>query len=168
MNYLQNHCWCSKSHWDNLNYYCRHIVSLSSYEDGYKEDWDTLIIEKNIKDYIHADTFKQYYLEKHPELWDEMREEIASRTINTLKPEVLEWLTTKVEDTKDNKGWCIGSDEYLSNDSSISFSIFFQRRKDAMRFIKTWSKWKKPIHYCQYFTDVRKKLNLEKLKYETV
>lgn len=43
MHYLQNHCWCSKSHWDEQMYDCRHIVSFNSYENKYKDDWEALV-----------------------------------------------------------------------------------------------------------------------------
>jgi len=42
MDYLKNHCWCSSSHWDGDHFDCQIIVSLSSYREGYKEDWDNL------------------------------------------------------------------------------------------------------------------------------
>lgn len=92
---------------------------------------------------------------------------MATQSINTLKPEVYKWLYENVSDDNNGKKmWCVGSDDYAKDDSGISYSIFFQRRKDAMNFIKTWSKWKKPIRYTQYFTDVRKTLNLQTLKYD--
>lgn len=143
MDYLQNHCWCSVSHWDNTMYDCRHLVTLNSYLEGYKDDWKDLIVS------------------------DE-------RCTNNLRQEVIDWLNENIKDTskpyggnKTTKAWCIGNYRYRCTDSSSSFSIFFQRKKDAMAFIKRWSKWEKPINYCQYFTDVRKKLDLVTGKYST-
>ena len=138
MDYLRNHCWCSDSNWGG-EYDCQVMVSLNNYRAGYTEDWNNLMTEKMCTEGV--DTI-------------------------TLKQEVLDWLVSNIPDYKDDKGWCVGSDEYTSNDTSVSYSVFFQRRRDAMKFIKTWSKWKKPINYCQYFTDVRKRLNLETGKYE--
>lgn len=167
MNYLQNHIWCSESNWDNSHYDCRHLVSLSSYEKGYAEDWGRLIDEK-------ADT----YLDRDNDVFikalrklgasDEEIDECCTRYSKNLKPYVLQWLHENVSDRKGeecNKGWAIGSIRYRSNEVS-SFTIFFHRKSDAMRFIKTFSVHRKPIYYCQYFTDIRKKLNLETMKYE--
>lgn len=103
---------------------------------------------------------KEYYT-------DDFYRDMSTKDINVLKPEVYQWLLDNVPDSEDNeKMWCIGSRAYLFRDSYSSFSFFFQRRKDAMKFIKTWSIHKKPVYYTQYFTDVRKKLNLETMKYE--
>lgn len=176
MDYLKNHCWCSSSHWDNKHYDCQIIVSLKSYGEGYKEDWSNLIIEKDYIDHESASYYVNEFKERtkyskkgfSKEFYDDLYNEFGKKKISVLKPEVMQWLEDNVPDFKNEKGWCIGSDEYISNDSASSFSIFFQRRKDALAFIKRWSKWKKPIHYCQYFTDVRKKLNLETLKYEPI
>ena len=76
-------------------------------------------------------------------------------------------LEDNIEDYKGEKGWCVGSDDYDVTGSCTGLSVFMQRRKDAMLFIKTWSKYKKPINYCQYFTDIRKRLDLKTLKYKT-
>lgn len=144
MDYLQNHCWCSQSNWDAQDYQCRHVVTLLSYSENYIGDWNSVIFTDE------TDT-------------------------PNLKPEVIDWLNQHVEDSSKPycgnttvKAWCIGSSEYRKTDSCSSFSIFFQRRKDAMAFIKRWSKWKKPLHYWQYFTDVRKALDVTTGKYTNV
>ena len=85
----------------------------------------------------------------------------------SLKPEVIQWLVENIPDFQKGKGWCIGSEKYMMTDSG-SASVFFQRRRDAMKFIKTWSKWKRPLFYCQYFTDIRKQLDLSTGKYVDV
>lgn len=146
MDYFKNHCWCSDSNWGG-NYDCTIIVSLKSYQENYKDDWDTLMVEQSFKD--SSDLFPEIEIDK---------------TYSILKSEVLLWLEENIPDFKGNKGWCIGSQKYLYTDGG-SFSIFFQRRRDAMKFIKTWSKWKKPLFYCQYFTDIRKQLDLTTGKY---
>ena len=160
MGYLKNHCWCSDSNWGG-HYDCKIIVSLNSYKDGYKEDWDRLIITK---EYLDEKSYQ--FIKKAIPV--ETEEDLISRSmiqVNALKPEVLGWLETNVLDFEGIKGWCVGSDSY-TNDACLSYSVFFQRRKDAMKFIKTWGIWKKTLHYCQYFTDVRKRLNAETEKYE--
>lgn len=139
MNYLQNHCWIHDSNWGGM-YDCRHLVNMNSYDDDYAEDW------KAVVETVYG--------------------------INSLKKEVVEWLEENVKDApkpySDNtttKAWAVGSPDY--NSWSASFVIGFQRRRDAMAFIKRWSKWQKPIRYCQYFTDVRKTLDTVTGKYKS-
>lgn len=156
MDYLKNHCWCSDSNWGG-DYDCQIIVSLSSYEDHDEEDWKNVFTKKKVFSQSRYDELKEIGV-----LPEEQMRELSVRSIVTPKPEVLKWL----EDNVPEKQWCIGSDEYIATDSCCSFAFFFQLRRDAMAFIKAWSKWGKPVNYCQYFTDVRKTLNLETLKYE--
>jgi hypothetical protein len=158
MDYLRNHCWCSESNWGS-NYNCQIIVSLNSYAEEYKEDWDNLIDRKS------------EFITESP-VPDEPRFNYQKPVIN-LKPHVLNWLESNVSDLSVDKfgnntlkAWCIGSTQYRSINSS-GFSVFFQRRKDAMAFIKQFSKYKKPIYYTQYFTDVRKVLDLNTMKYKS-
>lgn len=167
MHYLQNHIWCSMSHWDGEIYHCRHLVGLNSYEDGYVEDWNNLI-DEDAEKFFNQEEYDFWCQSKYSEKYGISNKDDVMKSVNNLKPEVLQWLKENVKDRKgetNNKGWCIGSTEYRANDSGSSFTIFFHRRKDAMAFIKRFSKWKKPIQYCQYFTDVRKTLNLETGKY---
>lgn len=148
MNYLRNHCWCSDSNWGG-NYDCEIMVVLISYEDPYKTDWENLIVKIPKKKKVQYPGFPEIEIDSF---------------YRTLKPEVIDWLHNNISDFKGGKGWCIGSEDY--DDCSTSYTVFFQRRKDAMKFIKTWSVHKKPIRYVQYFTDVRKILNIETGKYE--
>lgn len=174
MDYLRNHCWCSRSHWDGKEFDCEIIVTLRNYEEGYKEDWEALTVEKDFYDEELANERASRMLktlkEKGQTVTDEELEEykqlVGSKSIRTLKPEVLEWLSENVSDFSGGKGWCVGDDTYNAEDSFMKYSIFFQRRRDAMAFIKRWSVHKKPIYYTQYFTDVRKVLNLETGRYE--
>ena len=170
MDYLKNHCWCSRAHWDEKNYDCSIVVSLNSYEDGYEEDWNNLMVEvvvfNQTKFDNHIAMLKRWQeLTQDKDLLKDVDESAGLCTIYNLKPEVMSWLEDNISDIKGKKVWCVGSDKYTLQDSCSSYSIFMQRRKDAMKFIKTWSKFKKPINYCQYFTDVRKKLDLTTLKY---
>jgi hypothetical protein len=172
MNYLQNHIWCSDSNWGG-QYDCRHLVSVDKYhlDSESREDWDNLVDEKAeiYFDQDECDRLTEMYINRGitPD------KEWFEKSSPNLKPEVLQWLVDNVEDRPKSsgedclKGWCVGSTEYRHTDGG-SITIFFHRRKDAMAFIKKWSKWKKPTHYCQYFTDVRKKLDLETMKYVTV
>lgn len=164
MDYLKNHCWCNSSNWNGEHYDCQIIVGLNNYEDHNKEDFLNITTKVKGFDQYNYDTLGKLWLKRGvPE--EEIREQFHSE-YNTLKTEVVDWLNINVPDDKSgNKMWCIGDERYLMKDS-CGINIFFQRRKDAMSFIKRWSKWKKPVYYTQYFTDVRKKLNLTTMKYE--
>jgi hypothetical protein len=177
VNYLKNHCWCSSSHWNNEHFDCQIIVSLSSYEDGYKEDWENLthkieaFSQESFDEQIKT---AEYMIKKYPEDFDDdyltkvkNNKRTGYNKISVFKPEVLKWLEDNIPDIKGDKAWCVGSNNYNATGSCSGISVFMQRRKDAMLFIKTFSKWKKPINYCQYFTDVRKVLDLKTLKYIT-
>lgn len=167
MDYLQNHCFCRESNWDGAFFYCRHLVSMDSYGHD-KDDWIQIVDEE-------AETFLDERLKKiceeiNEERGRETKEREYRRSAPKLKPHVLKWLEDNVADRKGeecNKGWCIGSAQYRATDD-LSMTVFFHRKRDAMAFIKAFSKYKKPVSYCQYFTDDRKKLNLETGKYEAV
>ena len=164
MDYLKNHCWCSSSNWDGGHYDCQIIVGLNSYADHNKEDFESITTKVKALDKDAYNDMAPRWRERG--FQEDCIREMFIRSYNTLKPEVIEWLNVNVPDDKDgNKMWCIGSEEYLMNDRS-GINIFFQQRRHAMAFIKRWSKWKKPVMYTQYFTDVRKTLNLETLRYE--
>lgn len=166
MDYLKNHCWCSSSHWDGQNYDCQIIVHLRSYDEHSKEDWNNIFEKKTIFSEEKYE-FHMRCMENVSSIDEKSKNEFAKdnayKDINYPKKEVLDWLYENIPDKK----WCIGSDSYISDDSACSFSFFFQRKKDAMAFIKKWSKWQKPVNYRQYFKDVTKVLNLETGKYTT-
>jgi hypothetical protein len=140
MHVLINHCWCSDSNWGG-HYDCRVIVGINRIEkdktfyDPPSADW-TLLTER-IKD------------------WDFDEIGIPKDTIR-LKPEVLQWLTEEVG----GKKWAVGSDAYNSRDT-LNVSVFFQSSRDAMRFIKRWSVFGKPVSYLNYFTENRRELDLK-------
>lgn len=166
MDYLQNHCWCSDSNWGG-HYDCRHIVTIKCY-DEYEYDWNQ-VIDESAEEWFDEEAFnrmKSYFLEKGHD--EDMLKGAFVKEVPNLRQDILSWLAENVADRKDpecEKGWCIGSNDYRSSEVT-SFSVFFHRRKDAMAFIRNFSQYKKPVHYCQYFSDVRKKLNIETMKYE--
>lgn len=168
MNYLQNHCFCSESYWFDGTYLCRHIVSFNKYEEHNKIDWDNLIDEnaETILDEFAYELGKKY----KPELDESVLISKSQKPVKNLKPHVLQWLEDNVKDRKDHectKGWDIGSAEYRGTESP-SLAIFFHRKNDAMAFIREFSVHKKPVHYCQYFSDVRKELDLSTGKYNRI
>lgn len=172
MNYLQNHIWCSESNWGGVHYDCRHLVDLKDYEPHDRTDWSNIV---DYTKFIYCDKdYAKIYMERMAERGIDFTQAEAEdmftthRKIPTLKPEVFEWLEQNVKDRNGEgcvKGWCIGSEEYRRTNTS-DMCIFFHRRSDAMAFIRVFSVYKKPVHYCQYFSDVRKRLNLETMKYE--
>lgn len=167
MDYLKNHCWCSSSNWDGKNYDCQIIVGLSSSTKGYSDDWESVLEDKDVFSLEDYKYWKKIYSDEGIDFPEEKLIRFSTKRIKYPKQEILKWLDENVKDLPNGeKGWCIGSDGYIARGSSCSFSFFLQRRIDAMNFIKVWSKWKNPISYTQYFTDVRKVLTLETLKYE--
>jgi hypothetical protein len=141
---------------------------LNSYNEPYEEDWKNLVDPK-AETFYNEEEYK-LYLPYYQEKGLELDKDRFIKSVKNLKPVVLQWLEENVADRKGfdcNKGWCIGSTRYRATDASYSMSVFFHRRSDAMKFIKTFSKWKKPVNYCQYFKDIRKTLNLETLKYDS-
>jgi hypothetical protein len=172
MDYLQNHIWCSDSNWGGM-YSCRHWVHFTNTREYEVNDW-SLIINDYIDSFINQyeyNVFKKRY-QTHD---DEELIERCTHLAPNLKPHVFEWLEANIKDrpaknTGDSeslKGWCIGSANYRGKDP-YSFTVFFYRKRDAMAFIREFSVYKKPVHYCQYFSDVRKVLDLKTGKYTVV
>jgi len=151
MHFHQNHCWCSKSHWDGEVFDCSYMVGIDKFSrQDYKteqEDWHNLVEMKRME---VEDVF------------------LRIKNVPFLKQEVIDWLNENVKDNqssscKGEKGWCMGNDEYRSTGSSLELTLFFYRRSDAMKFIKRWSVHKKPTTYLNYFKDDYKELKDGKL-----
>lgn len=158
MDYVTNWCWCSSSNWDGGQYNCKHMVSLENFTPECEDDWENLVDEdaERYEDDEYYEAFGRPMMKKAPN-W---------------KPHVLKWLEENVPDydpvkdrTEEKKGWCIGSTQYRARAGVSGISVFFQRRKDAMNFIKEFSVHKKPVYYCHYFNGVRKRLDLDTMKY---
>jgi hypothetical protein len=150
MNVLINHCWCSDSIWGGV-FNCRVIVSIDrvpegkTYYDVPEPDWTNLLTKHSLDPdeailFGHYDTYR-------------------------LKPEVTRWLNENVKDRVEPcegciKSWAVGTDKYNSN-SGVSFTLFFDRQPDAMKFIKHWSSHMNAVNYLNYFKDIRRKLNVK-------
>lgn len=146
MNILINHCWCSDSIWGG-SYDCRVIVSWDM-----ERDWGAHPPK------CHPDWA---LVEEHPFTPAEPDRFFGHPTTHRLRADVYQWLTDNVKDRADKeqpKGWAVGSDTYNAP-QLCRFSLFFHRRRDAMAFVKHWSIHKRPVHYLNYFTDVRKELD---------
>jgi hypothetical protein len=116
-----------------------------TYYDPADPDWTNLLQEADIS---------EKELRKH------ILEDGWSTNPMRLRPDVLAWLHNNVKPRKgwdQPQGWAIGNDEYNSRDG-ISFSIFFHRQTDAMKFIRTWSIYKKPVSFLNYFEAYRREL----------
>jgi hypothetical protein len=159
-----NHMFCTDSCWSGI-YHCRYSVTIHRIEDGKsyhdtpEQDWTNLTEQFSFFD---EEEFNRRINESAYWQGDENERHFATKTRYKLKPEVLNWLNENIKDRKDEdhiKGWCIGTDNYLSR-SPLEVSIFFHRKADALKFIGTWSIHKKPTTYFDYFKGIREKLDL--------
>lgn len=149
MRLLKNHCWCSKSNWDGEHYDCQYILSIDEEDSD-----DILVYEKTGTLDSHWKYAEKMLRKYNPEDIDKLKQTYYKSAYN-LKPEVIQWLTENISDTKDGKGWCIGNEEYRVNDGG-SFPIFFQRKSDVHKFVKRWSKLGKLLVDYNYFTGIKK------------
>lgn len=175
MHYHSNHCWCNNSHWNDESYMARHMVDVEKHlgydTDDVEDDWINLVDEVRVVD--------EKRLEINRKVWAEMAQKYPDKEMNvdekqlrvmsmtdapTLKDDVLLWLEANVADAKDSyengttKGWCMGNQAYRSRGEYGRLTLWFQRKKDAMAFIKAWSVHEKPTTYFDYFKEIRKKL----------
>lgn len=144
-----------------------HGSRFSKAFDRSKEDWENLTVEHTALDKEEYDRNVQISkkLGHDKNFTEEDYIKWATRTYRKLKPEVLAWLEANVKDRRDSeqpKGWCVGNDDYhMRCRYEDSINIFFERRSDALGFIKKFSVYKKPTTYFDYFKEIRKELNLE-------
>jgi len=127
------------------------VAKGKSYYDQHEPDWVNLIEED--ESFVFQD---EAGFTKHGTV--------------RLKPEVIQWLKENVKDRKllkwqiekgeHKQGWAVGTDKYNSN-SQISFNVFFQSSREALKFIKRWSSYKNVVDYLNYFKDIRRELNPE-------
>jgi hypothetical protein len=137
-------------------YWCRSIVSINrvpegkTYYDPPCPDWG-LIVEHRIEDEALIKAWGRH------------------ESLN-LRPDVTKWLYENIKDRsgeEQHRGWCVGDEEYRSKDG-ISFSIFFHRPSDALRFVKHWSVYKNPLEHYNYFKSVLKKLDTKTGRMKTI
>lgn len=169
-----NHCFCMDPNWGGEPYWSRYMVAIQdklSYDPKAKkeEDWINLTGEHSFFDQEQYDRYKDGKFFKGYS--DEMLHDMCKSTTRRLAPKVWEWLEKNIEDTKENgrkgeKGFCVGTDAY--NHRNNDFTIWFYRRSDALKFIKTWSVYKKPTTYFDYFKEIRKEIDFKTQKLKTV
>jgi hypothetical protein len=137
------------------------MVSIEKYindsEDvgkhGINPDWIALI---DVIDQIDTEKYERYKARGK----DYPPKEFVAEC-PTLKPEVLAWLHENIKPPKspadlkeDQWGWAMGNPSYRIR-GMIGLNLWFYRRSDAMAFIRTWSVYKKPTSYFNYFSGYR-------------
>jgi hypothetical protein len=130
-----------------------------------QKDWKNLVYEAKFFDQRGYDIRKKLDEEKG-KVFDEVNEKRWNMKFTfRLKRKALNWLKENVKDSPDKengggKGWWIASDAYNFRGYG-DFNIWFYRRSDAMKFIKTFSIYKKPTTYFNYFDSIRKEYNFK-------
>ena len=170
MHHHINHCWCSESEHNGDYYDAPNMVEINKHESD-ADDWDSLVYIKRIvskEDLEIQESVAESMKEKYPEMnySDEMVREMASKDCPFLKEEVQQWLSDNIKQKGGEPGWAIGSEQYRLN-QGYQITLWFQRRNDAKKFIKTFSKWKKSTSYFNYLKDpiINKVLDTETGKY---
>ena len=168
MHYHINHCFCTKAEHTNDFYDANCMVDIDRLDHD-KDDWDNLIDIKrvvSIEELEIQTSVVKSMKEKYPDI-QMNAEEMATRDCPVIKAEVRQWLNDNIKPQKDGEvGWCVGNDQYNLL-QSYRMAIFFQRRNDAKKFIKTFSKYKKATSYFDYMKDpiVNLVLDIETGKY---
>jgi len=163
MHHHINHCWCSNAEHNNESYDAPNMVDIDRLEHD-DEDWIKMIDIKQVVSQEKRNTFEGMK-EQFPDM---DIERMAITDCPVLKNEVVDWLNENIKPQKDGEpGWAIGNDEYRLI-QNYRLTLWFQRRNDAKKFIRTWSKYKKSTSYFNYFDDpiTNLVLNLETGKHE--
>lgn len=145
MHHHINHCWCSSAQHNNETYDAPNMVSIDKLKDD-KNDWDNLIATVKViseEDVRIANLMQEKYPDYKP----------AKRDCPILKEEIISWLNENIKPQKDGEpGWAMGDDQYRVI-QTYELTLWFQRRNDSKKFIRTWSKFKKATSYFNYFDD---------------
>ena len=146
MHHHINHCWCSRAQHNDECYDAPNMVSIDNLEKVDKDDWDNLIVTTKViadEDVRVAEAMQEKYPDYKP----------YPKDCPMLKQEVIEWLNKNIKPQKDGEpGWAMGNDQYRVI-QTYELTLWFQRRNDAKKFIRTWSKHKKATSYFNYFDD---------------
>ncbi len=141
---------------------------MDSYGDD-TDDWDN-VVDEEAEEHVDESLVRLANEKEDDKLSDELILAMATIKVPSLKPHVIDWLNENVKDRDDPecpKGWAIGNTEYRAT-NAFDMTIFFHRHRDALAFIKQFSKWGKPEFYHNYFKDIRKRLNEETNKLEEI
>lgn len=160
-----NHMFCNESNWGGKTFWSRYMVTLDTFKKVDQEDMRNLLEEKtgfNNKEWESLQRIKEEMGWSEEDMLRQRRrcENTKYRVFNH---EVMKWLEDNVADVRnpeqDNKGWCVGSEDYHMGDKK-DICIWFCRRKDAMAFIKAFSSHRRPTTYFDYFKGKRRELDL--------
>lgn len=189
MVYHTNHCTCHKSNWNSKPFhggamvYFEELIGNDFCDENDIEivdfDHERLTFEKKFFDEEGLNKLVEFEKkccaeEGTPFDAEAYRESRGSNFITEttgLNQEVIDWLNDNIEDRKfvsedceiqERKAWAIGDDKYNSN-TPWEFKLFFARQKDALKFIKEWSIYKKPTFYFDYFHSDRRELDINEL-----
>jgi hypothetical protein len=169
MHHHVNHCFCTDAAHNNDFYDAENIVGMTKYEDSDKEDWENLVVyEKVVNEAdkkMHEDFRRDHPEAFNPDIPPFDSAEFFTRDTPTFKPEVFKWLKENIKDQDGEPGWAIGSDQYRVH-NVLSLDLFFKRRNDAKKFIRTFSRYKKRTSYYNHFDDTNLVLDLETGKYK--
>lgn len=145
MHHHINHCWCSESEHNNDFYDAPNMVDIDKLECD-QDDWDKLITTKKVVSREDA-SIAESMSKKYPEY------KAYPRDCPVLKEEVVDWLNENIKPQRNGEpGWAMGNDQYRVI-QCYRLTLWFQRRNDAKKFMKTWSKYKKATSYFNYFDD---------------
>jgi len=164
MDYRKSGSTCTHSNWDGKWYSSSHTVSidkLRNHQGDTLPDWERLIIMKEVLSPEQYEFNKNFDGFAH--LTDTEMRNISMRSFPTLRSEVFQWLRENVADSTDinrkdrPEGWCIGDTQRRMKEM-VELNIWFLRRRDALKFIKTWSVHKQPT---ETFSDDIKKVLID-------
>jgi hypothetical protein len=139
------------------------MVEIQQYID--RVSIPSILVQSMMIDGAYLDIYRKVSLERNLGLDETTLMAHSRKPIYNLRPKVVEWLEDNVKFNKEGQGWAIGSDEYRLHDGQ-KFTIWFQRKSDAQKFIKTWSSFKKATSFYNHFNDTNTVLNLETMKYQ--
>lgn len=173
MHHHINHCWCSQSEHNDQSYDAPNMVEINRLEKD-ADDWSNLIDIKRVvgkeelelQQSIAESMTKRMGIDAGGFYTEEKIRELATRDCPILKEEIQQWLHDNIKDKDGDQGWAMGNDDYRVV-QSYQLTLWFQRRNDAKKFIKTFSKYNKATSYFNYLKDPidNKLLNLETGKY---
>jgi hypothetical protein len=165
MIHLTGFYYCTNSCWDGKTYDSRNMVVIEMYPDNLSDDDFNNTVKQKM--YLNQKYYEDLLTRDHLKDEPKLARIHATRLTRVLEDKVLKWLNDNVADnTKENeKGWACGSSEY-NKEGGSDFALWFYRRRDAVKFIKTWSKYGKATQTYNQNTYIEKNLNVDTMKYE--
>ena len=165
MIHLTGYYYCKNSCWEGKTYDSRNMVVIEMYPDNLSDDDFNNTVKQ--KQYFNQEYFDDLITRDHLVNEPKIARIYATKLVRVLEDKVLKWLQDNIEDNaKDKKkGWAVGNNRY-NKEGDSDFCLWFYRRKDAVKFIKTWSKYGKATQTYNQNTYIEKNLNVDTMKYE--